>query len=238
MGLGWFLIPAIGGYWLLTHWHYTRYGAVRDSGYHVLFRSALAGVFLFVAAQGIILILDLWFPQVSSLWTAFLPDPYSDSAILSVLLGFISPWGLNLLLDKERIVQKVAMESGGFSELLIADSIENQRLVELSLKSRKVYIGLALRSGIGRGSDPDVEIVPMASGYRDKDTQELRVTTHYAPVIHEALELPDLVLDYEDFRVVIPVAEIVSARLFFPEAYELFQDRRADSTTETLEDAP
>ena len=62
----------------------------------------------------------------------------------------------------------------------------------------------------------------MASGYRNKDTHELEITTNYAPVLGESLEKSsDLV--YEDFRIVIPMPEIVSARVFLPETYELFQ---------------
>lgn len=236
MGLGWFLVPAIGGYWFLTHWHYTRYYAVRESGYHILFRSGLTGVFLFILSQAIILLLDNYLPQAGRFWTTFLPDPYSDAAILSVLLGFILPWLINPLFNKERIVQKVAMESGDFSELLIADSIENQQLVELSLRSGKSYIGLVLISGIERSGEADVVIVPMASGYRNKETQELEITTYYAPVIDRALD--SLGLAYRDFRVVIPMTEIVSARLFFPEAYELFQEGHADSTDETAQEMP
>jgi hypothetical protein len=236
MGLGWLLVPAIGGYWFLTHWHYTRYHAVRESGYHILFRSGLTGVFLFALARAITLLLDNFLPQVDRLWTTYFPDPYSDAAILSVILGFILPWLVNRFCDEKRIAQKVAGDSGDFVELLIADSIENQQLVELSLRSGKVYIGLALRSGIGRGSDPDVEIVPLASGYRNKDTQELKIATYYASVIEESIDNSLGYMSDEDFRVVIPVAEIVSARLFFPEAYELFQDGRSDRTNEPAQD--
>ena len=82
-------------------------------------------------------------------------------------------------------------------------------------------MGLGLVSGIGRSGESDVVIIPLASGYRHKETQELAITTYYSPVIDQVLEKWDLI--YRDFRVVIPVSEIVSARLFFPEAYELFQ---------------
>ena len=62
----------------------------------------------------------------------------------------------------------------------------------------------------------------MAGGFRDKDKQELEITTTYAPVIWKSLE-GSSGLAYEDFRVVIPMAEIISARIFLPEAYELFK---------------
>lgn len=67
--------------------------------------------------------------------------------------------------------------------------------------------------------------IEIASGYRNKDTQELKITTNHAPVINECLEgisaMPSIL--NEDFRVVIPMFEIVSARLFHPEVYERFQ---------------
>ena len=45
MGLGLFLVSALGGYWFLTHLYFTRYGALRDSGYHVFFRAAVSAAF-------------------------------------------------------------------------------------------------------------------------------------------------------------------------------------------------
>lgn len=222
MGLGWLLVPAIGGYWFLTHLHYTRYRTVRDSGYHLLFRSAFVGVFLFICAQGVLLALNKFLPAVSSWWQPYVPAPYSDAAILSVLLGFVLPWVGNHFFNEERAAQKVAQDSGDFVELLIADAIERQQLVEISLQSGKSYIGLALFSGIGQDNDADIVIIPVASGYRDQETRELVITTYYSPVLNEVLE--KLGLNYADFRIVIPMSQIVSARLFFPEAYELFQE--------------
>lgn len=230
MGLGWLLVPAIGGYWFLTHLHYTRYRAARDSGYHLLFRSAFVGVFLFVCAQGVILGLDKFLPAVSSWWQPYVPAPYSDAAILSVLLGFVLPWVGNRFFNEERAAQKVAQDSGDFVELLIVDAIESQQLVEVSLQSGKSYIGLALASGIGQDNDADIVIVPVASGYRDQKTRELEITTYYSPVIDEVLEKWDL--SYRDFRIVIPMSQIVSVRLFFPEAYEIFQEHRAGTGAE------
>lgn len=69
----------------------------------------------------------------------------------------------------------------------------------------------------------------MLSGYRDKDTQELKITTQYAPVVwrhiqsvkdSEATEFDPI----HDLRVVIPRSEIVSARLFDPDLQARFQE--------------
>ena len=223
MGLGLLLIPAIGGYWFLTHWNYTRYRAARDSGYHVLFSSAFAGLVLFVLAYGMVLLLKHWLPQLVAQWDSHIPIPYSAPAVLSVLLGFLLPIPLNWIYGTERAAQKAAVISGDLVELLIAESIADQKLVELSLKSGKSYIGLALESGIERQQvEPDVALIPLLSGYRNQETRELVITTDYSLVIEQALE--SWGLNYEDFRIVIPMSQIVSARLFFPKVYDLFQE--------------
>ena len=67
MGLGWFLIPTLGGYWFLTHLYFTRYGALRDSGYRVFFRAAIAGGILAALARAIVLFLNHCFPQISGI---------------------------------------------------------------------------------------------------------------------------------------------------------------------------
>ena len=155
MGLGLFLLPTIGGYWLLTHLNYTRYRTFRESGYHLLFNSAFAGVILFGAAQVTSLFLDHCFPQLDVWWAHYFSTPHSDTAVLSVVLGIAVPLAANCLYDSDRAARRAAKENND-------------------------------------------------------------------------LEEPSHISD-EDFRVVIPISEIVSARLFFPEAYELFREQADES---------
>ena len=222
MALGWFLIPAVTGYWFLTHLHFTRYDALRDSGYHVFFRAVIAGVILAFIAYTSIFLLNPRMPEVSMIWKSFMPISHSGTAMLTVLLGWVLPIVGNLFYGEEKAARRAAKQSGDLIELLIAESIEYQRLIELSLKSGKSYIGFALESGITSQDESDISLIPMVSGYRNQDTQELEITTNYAPVVQESLE-KSLDLIYEDFRIVIPMPEIVSARLFHPEAYQRFK---------------
>ena len=119
----------------------------------------------------------------------------------------------------------MARESGDLIELLISESIEEQKVVEISLRSGKSYIGFALESGITRQGESDIALIPIASGYRNKDTQELEITNDYARVILESLDdpSPGPSLVYKDFQIVIPMSEIVSARIFYFEVYQQFQ---------------
>ena len=68
--------------------------------------------------------------------------------------------------------------------------------------------------------DSDVALVPMLSGYRDSGTRELRITTHYSPLFGDPLDPGRL----PDFRVVVPISEIVSVRPFDLEIYQKFHD--------------
>ena len=219
MGLELFLVPILGGYWFLTRCNYTRYGAVRESGYHIFFRSAIAGVVLFGSAHLVLVFgLHRYLPEFAETWTSYVPASFSDTVVLSLLLGFVLPTLGNRFCSEEKGARRAARKSGDLVELLIAESIENEKAVELSLRSGKSYIGFALVSGIERSGESDVSLIPMASGYRNKDTRELRITTNYAPAIRESLkESSDIA--YRDLRIVIPMSEIASARIFDPKAY-------------------
>ena len=227
--LGLLFIPTLGGYWFLTRLYYTRYSALRDSGYHVLFKSAIVGCFLVAVARlMVIFFFNPHFPFICELWKSFVPFDYYGTAALSALLGGVLPIGINRFYKKEKAMRRTARESGNLIELLIRENNESGKLVELSLESGKSYIGFVLESGIARHGESDVALLPLKSGYRKEDTQELEITTNYAPVLWEFLQNQESSgLDYEDFRIVIPMSKIMSARIFDPNLYELFQQEES-----------
>lgn len=69
-----------------------------------------------------------------------------------------------------------------------------------------------------------MRLLPMLSGYRDRETNELVITRDYAEVYEEYLdeEKSYLAAFGEEFQLVIPVAEITTANLFDPDVYQLF----------------
>lgn len=157
-----------------------------------------------------------------------MPYDYYGTAILSVILGFLLPFALNPFYGQERAQRRTAEERGELIESIIADSLDRRKLIELSLKNGKVYIGFAFRSRMIRRDESDVALIPLASGYRNQEIHELTITTNYAPAINEYLDSDQEIADLirEDFRVVISASEIVSARIFSPEIYQRFQNKR------------
>lgn len=220
------LLPVLGGYWLLTHLIPTRIEALRQSGYHVAFQSAVAGVVLFALAY-----LLLSGVEACSAWAwcrylnCTIRVDFQSIAITSAVLGLLGPYPLNLFFDKGKAEERVAGKYGDLVELLIAEAIKRSELVEISLKTGKSYIGFAIGNTISRWPETDLALLPVASGYRVKDTQELVITTDYSSAIHarnEGGRNGSFRDDPNDFRVVIPRAEIVSARLFDPDLYQQF----------------
>ena len=216
------LFPVLGGYWLVTHLNLTRTDALRRSGYHVAFQSAFWGFMLLVPAYPIAL-------GLCDLYPAILPELRDRAAILSLVLGIVLPTPLNKVLYSQRDAEKrIAEEHGDLVELLIVEAIERATLIEISLRGGKVYIGFPLANRIARWTGSHVSMLPMSSGYRNKDTLELEITTDYAPVISDYLETTQdpttrVAEKLRDFRVVIPRSEIVSARLFDPDLHQQFR---------------
>ena len=227
MDFGLYLVPVLSGYWFLTHLHYTNYNVVRASGYHVFFQSAIAGGFLFVFAQMIIFLLKLCAADNAILMSSALasnPAPFIGSA----LSGLVFPLVGNRFYNREKSAAHIAEKNGYRLDLLLAQSVKEQEFVELSLRSRKSYIGLILGSEITRHGEPDIALLPLVSGYRDKDTLELEITTDYTPALKKSVEDASG-LQHEDFQIVIPRDEVVSARIFYPETYNLFQDEKGSA---------
>lgn len=216
MGLGWLLVPALGGYWFLTHAHVTRFSAHRQSGYHLVFRSGTVGGVLVVLAHTVVLCVESTLPCVGEAWRQLVPFNYSGTFLLSAALGMTLPPICNAFYSEEKAAARAAAEAGDLVELLMAESIRDRKLVEVSLNSSKVYVGYALDVEPPVRGESDIAIIPLWSGYRDKDTCELTITISYAPLIKRHLSHPSAL---RSFRVVIPKSEIVTARFFDMDMY-------------------
>ena len=224
MALGLLLLPAVGGYWFLIRFNYTRYKTERHSGHHLLFRSAIVGIVFYCVARALTLIAGFVCPSLTLLWDSHFPQPFTSEVILSLVLSVLTPPVLNKIYDPLQTARKVAADAGEHIELLIDRAFQEERPIELSLRSRKTYIGLVPESGIGTvsNSDTDVVLVPLLSGYRKEDTLEVVITTNYAGVM-SAHHGEDAGQRLGELEVVIPLSEVVSARMFDLEVYQSFR---------------
>lgn len=224
MGLGDFLIPTLVGYWFLNVSNYTRFSIHRQSGYHVLFKSALFGLGFFAVAM-----LFLSFVPCGPFLPAVLPSfANTDSLVLSIVLAGLSCIP-NWWRDKAEAVRIDAEKNGNHMELLIANARENEKLIEVTLKNRKSYIGFPLEDLQSFITDPDLRLLPVASGYRDERTMKLNLTTDHADVFNAFDDV-----DQEDFQIVISMSEVISVRIFDLRVYEVFQYSAPPSRTNPI----
>lgn len=105
---------------------------------------------------------------------------------------------------------------------LVIEAASMQKPLRLSLKSRKVYVGLVMEEQFESGDLDYVLIVPLVSGYRDKDTLDIFFDCSYFSVYEKhglssdsAIELSEeKLLKLDDFRLAIKVSEIESVSFF------------------------
>lgn len=111
---------------------------------------------------------------------------------------------------------------------LIIEAAADQKVLRFSLKSRKVYVGLVLAEQFETGDLDCVLIIPLLSGYRDKDTLDIFFDCNYASVYEkyslfsaENTNESDRLMKIEDFRLAVRVNEIESVSFF---DFHLFDD--------------
>lgn len=125
-------------------------------------------------------------PEVSKMSWFFL---LSASTFLAAFL--LKVWGyLSLRLrfgvwDAKVFVIGELLEDSPLDNLLFKLSLAKDKHVMLMMDDRKVYVGKVINLGEPSetsGMDQDVSIMPLMSGYREKDTLKVIFTTHYDEV--------------------------------------------------------
>lgn len=121
-------------------------------------------------------------------------------------------------------------------EAIILESLDNMQdgvLLFVTLKSRKVYIGIVDGMRFESGDTSDLVLVPFISGYREKETLTFRKEHDYSEIYDEmGMWSGDGPLTIQQFRIVIPMEEIEALSLFHLDIYDKFQDKRKDMVLE------
>lgn len=226
MNLGFLVFPALVGFLFLAVGNQTRFSLMRLSGYQVVFVSALVGTCFLLFARAVVLLLDGRCVAVESWWRILAPFSYSGTIGIGTVLALCAAALWNCMTDKEAAARKSAARSGNQILWLLRDSLAKNRMVEITLRSSKCYVGYAQDTGITTDrADPDITLIPMASGYRHRKTLELVLTTFYGERVEEFLNSQgeEASWRFEDFQVAFPFSEIVSARFFDPDVFARFQ---------------
>ena len=214
------LLPALGGYLFLVRCNATRDSIQVTTGYHVVFQSAVAGIFLFAFCRPLALLLRCMLPEeIVALWHSVFPIAYAGTAALTVGVGWISPFLVNPFVNRMEARRRTAERTSDHVGLIIDRALTRNRLVQVSLNDRKIYTGRPLhRPFNARSHDGDLDLIPVWSSHRDVDTLEPQAPTNYAPIIQKALRDGK---PLSDFSVAIPLATVQSVRIFDPAAHSI-----------------
>ena len=237
-----FMVLMVCGYWYTTRNVSTRFKLKRTFGWDVYFLVALYGC-IFVL-QGVMVIalvyLLLWgisiginyLPEMQAIpqhvhyhrdfinWSFLgIQAPVVIMLCVSVLLClFRTTWspGLRLNTAGRRQLYKQLTSANGVEGILY-QCMEQGDMVYITLNSHRVYIGMVHTARCETSSSDNVVVIPMISGYRDRNTQQLVVEHNYAAYYQKhwitPVSEPNNALN---FRKVILLNKIESLSLFDP----------------------
>lgn len=204
-----------GGYVFLQRCHYFRFRWAALAWERNIFEAAVAGGGLFALARAAVFISSKcpFCLSAQGLAKIILPFPFAGSFIAELALALLSAAIINDWLPPLAAVQLAVRNHGGALFDLLQRAASAASPVMLSMRDRKVYVGLVLRPP-GPGN-LYMRMIPTVSGYRMQRTMRVRFTTYYPSVYVDPPERERI----EKLEVILPVAEIVSARLFDDETY-------------------
>ncbi len=229
------LLPLVGGYFLLQRLLFTASWFWRLSGNRLIIHSVLPGLFCGALAHSVVLFLTSQYPGVKLVWSAIMPPyPYLATSLLALAIGRFLPDFLNFLLirkyGQDYFLDLAVRKGGTFLERFIHEALKQTKLVSLTLRSGKVYIGyvqtvaFGLRQNPETNPDPFLALLSVYSGYRHNETKRLLITTDYSGVFDEEDESGESKWDLDEFLLNIPFSEITLSSFFDLNAYLTFQE--------------
>lgn len=224
-----FVAPLIGGYWFLWKCNRTKFVVKEDSGYHLFFKSSLAGILLLMLANLVILIADFFDETISRAMSDLIPNQLEPASILAMFIGVASPFAFNCWFVAKKELSRAAEGRGNYLFLLVQEAFEKSTMIEVTLDSGKVYIGSNI-SEMPFESEY-LQLIPYFSGYREKESRNLIILKRYAEEIKSILNCSPIGCgqrSLQKMRVVIPTKDIASARLFDTDIFERLNNDQGD----------
>ena len=148
------------------------------------------------------------------------------SVSIAVLCGAVSRVYYWLCPDRKlKHIAKIAKND--HLDAFILEASATQIPILVTLDSRKCYVGICFgEAGFDEGGSEHISILPLLSGYRDKDTLSLEIKTNYHIHFEDnkiySGEHDTLTLNH--FRVIIPKSEIDAFSFFDVDTFKAFKE--------------
>jgi hypothetical protein len=182
-----------------------------------LIESALAGAGLLIAARIVIFNVEKYgSPQIRLTWEAFAPHlDFAGTGVATLALGILTPFLGNMIVPSDKARERSIRKHGNNLLRTLYAATTAEKLVSLTLDNRKTYVAYVLDAPNLDPQDSFVMLAPLLSGYRDKDTLELKFTTRYSNLYTDEV-------DPADFSVTVPIARVTTVSFFQEQLYERF----------------
>lgn len=193
---------AVCGFWYGYSYRETRPHIKQTPGLGILYLSIVWGVLVHVYAIAILVAVVLLFkidadkiPQLSDM-SAFASMIWASDMFATIA---------NAIVSDEQIAKTWVKRNSDWLVGIINESSVYQKLVEVTTRSRKSYIGVVVSPPMVRSETANLELNVILSGYRDEGTLVLNIIDDYTKVIG---------VNRSPVSIVIPLAEVVTAREF------------------------
>ena len=159
-----------------------------------------------------------------------IPTGFNLESTLAMIIGIASPYALNRLFDRHKWANRAAIDRGDVLHARIYEANSNKQTIELTMQNRDVYIGFISKLE-SLGSD-FVDLIPLASGYRDEKTKDLVIKRDYTNIMigmEEKTIISRIGINHSNLSVTLKMSDVSSAQLFYPEVYAEFERLRGRS---------
>ena len=208
------IITACIGYFFCLNVYRFNYKIARSQNWHLFFMSMAAGILLLCFAIAIQYFLNQWSNIDLGCSSYDLLPCQINLTIISATSGFFIGWLLNSLYPIQDFIDN-DLDKILYSSLSCSNK---QVALQFTLDDRKSYVGWVIDGVEAKNDSAFVTILPIFSGYRDKDTLSLKLTVDYRRFYSE-LE------DYQQLAVVLPKSKITICNYFNSKVYKQLGNR-------------
>jgi hypothetical protein len=162
------ILPLVGGYYVIANSEWFKYKTQRLHSERLLFNSVMAGILLTVISFVIKFIGIEYCPKLVVFYRKLMPMNVSFIGVtfFSFVLGIAGTEVTNLVTSETKRILAAIDSIGNELEKTLERSATERRLIQLTLKNEKIYVGIC-----GRIPKPDKTtyfvLIPFLSGFRD-----------------------------------------------------------------------
>ena len=243
------MVVLVCGFWYTENHYQSRIRQARSNGWNSYFYVAMHGCkfaiqgFTLMAVTFVILLVissvinvfGYFWPKLHVHFYSWLTDVkimsyplfFVLSMLLAVFIAYDQGNNARRAIENEEIRQSAYREMAAQDgiESLLVQAIDEGKLIFVTLKSRKVYIGYVAAPRMEHQETQHLALIPYISGYRDKDTLRYHEQHRYYELyLSKNITADSTPLNLNHFRHVIPMDQVESISIFDTETYKSFED--------------